>query len=134
MSEAPASTAELDQHRLEVSRLLLALLSKTMYMDTDDLRNPWAQYFVTKLSKQSTLAILCSYLNVVAKYDPVGWVPYNHMVFADSRETLFQASDQILVVLLNHTFGLRSLKDLPPPTPLAERNEAGYARLGGWSR
>lgn len=37
-------------------------------------------------------------------YDPVGYgMPYNHLLFHDSREPLVEVASQILVVTLDHT-------------------------------
>lgn len=40
---------------------------------------------------------------MVASYDPVGiGLPYNHLIFADSREPLVEAAIQVLIVVLDH--------------------------------
>ena len=42
-------------------------------------------------------------LNIVCAYDPVGYgMPYNHLLFSDTREPLVEIAAQILVVTLDH--------------------------------
>lgn len=42
-----------------------------------------------------------SLLNVVCAYDPVGYgVPYNHIMFQDTREPLVEAALQVLCVTM----------------------------------
>lgn len=47
------------------------------------------------------LPIFTSLLNIIFSYDPVGYgLPYNYLMFTDSREQLVEVSCQILCVLL----------------------------------
>lgn len=63
--------------------------------------NKWLEYFTTN-SNYSSLALFYSLVNVSLNYDAIGWgVPYNHIVFADYREELTDASLQFLNVLLH---------------------------------
>jgi hypothetical protein len=65
--------------------------------------NKWIKYFVLKTERKVVLALLCSLLNTAVKYNPAGWgVPYNHVVFADSREVLVTLCLQVLLVLLDY--------------------------------
>ncbi len=39
----------------------------------------------------------------MASYDPVGiGLPYNHLIFSDSREPLVETALQVLIVVLDH--------------------------------
>ena len=49
------------------------------------------------------LPLFTSLLNVVCAYDPVGYgLPYNHLMFTDSREALVEAALQVLCVTLEN--------------------------------
>lgn len=49
------------------------------------------------------LPLFTSLLNVVCAYDPVGYgVPYNHLMFNDSREPLVEVALQVLCVTLEN--------------------------------
>ncbi|KAL2916809.1 hypothetical protein HK105_203588 [Polyrhizophydium stewartii] len=72
--------------RTEVLRLLLTLLSRTLYVKPSSLiatDNPWARIITTRLGKKPVLALLCSLINTIVSYDPIGWaaLPYNHASF-----------------------------------------------------
>lgn len=56
------------------------------------------------VSFRHALPLFTSLINVVCAYDPVGYgMPYNHLLFHDSREPLVEVASQILVVTLDHT-------------------------------
>ncbi|CAI2180637.1 19593_t:CDS:10 [Funneliformis geosporum] len=100
------SSKENDYNKTETLRLLLVLISKSMYMSGATYigkENKWIKYLVLKIDLKVILALLCSLLNTAVKYDPTGWgVPYNHVVFADSREMLVTMCLQVLLVLLDY--------------------------------
>ncbi|CAG8637960.1 14560_t:CDS:10, partial [Dentiscutata heterogama] len=100
------SSKENDSNKTEALRLLLALVSKSMYMPGATFiskENKWIKFLVLKLDRKVVLALLCSLLNTTVKYNPAGWgVPYNHMVFADPREMLVTLCLQVLLVLLDY--------------------------------
>ncbi|CAG8457531.1 3335_t:CDS:10 [Racocetra persica] len=100
------SSKENDTNKTETLRLLLALVSKSMYMPGATFiskENKWIKFLVLKLERKVVLALLCSLLNTTVKYNPAGWgVPYNHMVFADPREILVTLCLQVLLVLLDY--------------------------------
>ncbi|KAJ3063831.1 hypothetical protein HK102_008374, partial [Quaeritorhiza haematococci] len=105
-SVAPPSSKELAQARTETLRLLLTLLSRTMYCPPASVlrsQNKYAHVIATGLEKKAVLSLLCSLLNTVVNYDPVGWalIPYNHVIFADTMEHLASMSLQTLVALLD---------------------------------
>lgn len=44
-----------------------------------------------------------SLLNILCSYDPIGYgVPYNHLMFADSREPLVEVALQVLCVTMEN--------------------------------
>ena len=49
------------------------------------------------------LPLFTSLLNVVCAYDPVGYgLPYNHLLFTDSREAIVEAALQVLCVTMEN--------------------------------
>jgi hypothetical protein len=65
--------------------------------------NRWVAHF-TSSENRHALPVFTSLLNVCCSYDPVGMglVPYNHLMFTDSREPLVETALQILVSTLDH--------------------------------
>lgn len=64
--------------------------------------NKWIEYFSSGENRHA-LPLFTSLLNVVAAYDPVGMgLPYNHLIFHDTREPLVEAALQVLIVVLDH--------------------------------
>jgi hypothetical protein len=102
-TSSPPATKEEILHRMEVLRLLLTLLSKAMYIPAgSNHKNPWAIELTVKCEKKAVLGMLCSFLNTIATYDPVGWatLPYNHLLFGDISEPLVSLCSQCLACLL----------------------------------
>ncbi|KAI9847904.1 MAG: hypothetical protein M1837_001421 [Sclerophora amabilis] len=101
---AVASTKEFESNRSEILRLLLTMTSKSMFMSANILPVLGVKvitYMTTCADKQIILSVLCSLLNTTMKYNPASWrVPYDHVVFKDSREVLVTYSLQLLLVLL----------------------------------
>ncbi|KAF4520052.1 hypothetical protein B566_EDAN008340 [Ephemera danica] len=65
--------------------------------------NRWVAHF-TSSENRHALPVFTSLLNVCCSYDPVGLglVPYNHLIFTDSREPLVETALQILIATLDH--------------------------------
>ena len=62
--------------------------------------NQWIAYF-TSTENRHALPLFTSLLNVVCAYDPVGYgMPYNHLVFTDSREPLVEVALHVLCATL----------------------------------
>ena len=58
--------------------------------------NQWIAYF-TSTENRHALPLFTSLLNVVCAYDPVGYgMPYNHLMFTDSREPLVEVALHVL--------------------------------------
>ncbi|KAF2191963.1 hypothetical protein K469DRAFT_655176 [Zopfia rhizophila CBS 207.26] len=99
-----ASTKELESNRTEILRLLLTLASKSMYMSANVLPVKGVKaitYMATCSDKQVVLSVLCSLLNTTLKYNPASWrVPYDHVVFKDSKQILVTYCLQLLLVLI----------------------------------
>jgi High-temperature-induced dauer-formation protein len=67
--------------------------------------NQWIAYF-TSTENRHALPLFTSLLNVVCAYDPVGYgMPYNHLMFSDSREPLVEAALHVLCVTLDTESG-----------------------------
>ena len=98
------TTKELESNRCEVLRLLLTLTSKSMYMHSNLLPVQGVKaitYIATCPDKQIILSVLCSLLNTTIKYNSTSWrLPYDHVVWKDSKQALVVYSLQLLLVLL----------------------------------
>jgi len=42
-------------------------------------------------------------INIVFSYDPVGYLPYNYLLFTDTREPLVEVAAQLLCITLENT-------------------------------
>ena len=75
---------------------------QTFYcQDESEAPNRWVQHF-TSPENRHALPLFTSLLNVVCAYDPVGLgLPYNHLLFTDSREPLVESALQLLIVTLD---------------------------------
>lgn len=121
-SSSPSSTAAFDQNRTEVLRLLLVILSKWMYFPPQQIlyaSTHWTAVLETPgiISQKHVLTLLCSLINTVLSYDPVGWgLPYNHVLFSDSQESLAMVSLHVMLALLAYgqTNGRRESMIVPP--------------------
>uniref|UniRef100_A0A0V0J6K1 Protein HID1 n=2 Tax=Schistocephalus solidus TaxID=70667 RepID=A0A0V0J6K1_SCHSO len=92
-----------DSNRTEILRLLLVCFSETMYLDQSQARtttNRWISFF-TGPDNRHVLPLFTSLLNILCAYNPVSSsLPYNHLVFTDSREPLVEVALQVLCVAL----------------------------------
>ena len=62
--------------------------------------NQWIAYF-TSTENRHALPLFTSLLNIVCAYDPVGFgMPYNHLMFTDSREPLVEVALHVLCATL----------------------------------
>jgi hypothetical protein len=98
------STKEFENNRTEILRLLLTFASKSMYTSANLLPVKGVKaitYLATCPDKQVVLSVLCSLLNTTLKYNPATWrVPYEHVVFKDSKQVLVTYCLQLLLVLV----------------------------------
>ncbi|RKP00978.1 hypothetical protein CXG81DRAFT_19168 [Caulochytrium protostelioides] len=146
-SSQPGSSAEYDSNRLELLRLLLTILSVSIYTPPqliNTMRTPWFELITAhSLEKKQVLSILCSLLNGAINYDPVGWnlIPYNHVLFADTNEQLALTSAHLLIALLdtydgpgqpprNATSLQAGIEDTPRSVATTRTNEAGSVAGG----
>lgn len=99
-----STNKDLESNRCEVLRLLITMTSKSMYMPSALLPVQGVRsitYLATCADKQIVLSVLCSLLNTAIKYNATSWrIPYDHMVWKDSRQSLVVYSLQMLLVLL----------------------------------
>ncbi len=58
--------------------------------------------FLLILSSQ-TLPLFTSLINIVFSYDPVGYLPYNYLLFTDTREPLVEVAAQLLCITLDNS-------------------------------
>lgn len=98
------TSKEMESNRSEILRLLLTLTSRSMYMSPTILPVQGVRaitYIATCSDKQIVLSVLCSLLNTVIKHNTASWrLPYDHMVWRDSRQSLVIYSLHLLLVLL----------------------------------
>lgn len=103
------SAGYLDANRREILLCLLASLSASVYSppaaadpNAPSNTNRWLEEFVTR-RRSSGRSLLASLLNVVLRYDPIGWgVPYNYTLFFDVPEQLMNISIQLLNVIVEY--------------------------------
>ncbi|KAF1813734.1 hypothetical protein P152DRAFT_506593 [Eremomyces bilateralis CBS 781.70] len=111
------STKEFESNRTEIMRLLLVLTGKSMYMNSTVLSQQGVKaisYITTCPDKQIVLSVLCSMLNTTLKYNPATWrVPYDHVVFKDSKQLLVAYCLQLLLVLA--VYPVPETGNGPPP-------------------
>lgn len=102
-AQSPPQNAQHDSNRLEIIRLLLVCFSETMYLTQNEANsevNKWIAFF-SGPENRHVLPLFTSLLNVVCAYNPASSsLPYNHLVFTDSREPLVEAALQVLCVVL----------------------------------
>ncbi|KAG6011550.1 hypothetical protein E4U54_008028 [Claviceps lovelessii] len=101
---AVATTKEFESNRAEILRLLMALAGQSMYSTPGVLTQTGVRtltYICACPDKQIVLSLLCSLLNTTLKYNPATWrVPYNNLVFRDSKQLLVTYSLQFMLALL----------------------------------
>ncbi|KAF3912908.1 hypothetical protein AA313_de0208166 [Arthrobotrys entomopaga] len=99
-----AITKESESNRIEILRLLIAITSRAMYIPSNTLPVKGTRaltYLVTNADKKVVLSVLCSLLNTTLKYNAASWrLPYDHVVFSDSRQVLVTYSLHMLLILL----------------------------------
>ncbi|EGF83527.1 hypothetical protein BATDEDRAFT_85070 [Batrachochytrium dendrobatidis JAM81] len=118
-------------HRIEVLRLLFTMMSCTLYCKPNQLienENKWTNVVISKLEKKHALCLLCSLLNTITTYDPIGWaaLPYNYLFFGDVQEPFVSICTQTLTALLDY----KSWESSTTKHARAERR-AGKAYLPG---
>lgn len=100
------STTCYDKSRLELLRLLLTCFSTTLYetpKNSLDHRNYWIETFASNENRH-VLPLFTSLLNTIFIYKPSKLLPFNHLLFEDTREELVELSLQILIVVLDCQF------------------------------
>ncbi len=49
------------------------------------------------------MPLFTSLINIVFSYDPVGYLPYNYLLFTDTREPLVEVAAQVLCITLDNS-------------------------------
>ncbi|KAJ5089124.1 hypothetical protein N7532_007808 [Penicillium argentinense] len=103
-NSAMGSNKNLENNRCEILRLLLTMTGKAMYLPSNTLPVQGVKaitYITSCQDKQAVLTLLCSLLNTAMKYNPASWrVPYDHVVWKDSKQIMVIYCLQLLLVLL----------------------------------
>jgi len=103
--QAQCAPTDYDAQRVEVLRLLSTLFCDAIYQKPrsyDVCRSLWLEA-ATGAEAPWVPVVLCSLLNSVLGYDPVGWgVPYSNLVAADSAGDVMKGSLHVLLVLLDY--------------------------------
>ena len=97
------TTGQVPSHhhnRQELLRLLLTAFSESIYCEAGRGRAAWLAVF-TSHHNRHTLPLFTSLLNTVCGYQPAGILPYNHLLWADSKEKLVEVALQVLIVTLD---------------------------------
>lgn len=96
-----------DHNRTQLLRLLLTCFSESMYCSTAEVGacpNAWVDFF-SSAENRHALPLFTSLLNTVFAYNPnASYLPFNHLLFSDSKEPLVEVALQILIVILDHDF------------------------------
>nr|XP_053647613.1 protein HID1-like [Cherax quadricarinatus] len=122
-AHSPPHVPTHDINRTEILKLILTCFSQSIYQpssDSSDAPNRWISVF-TSADNRHALPLFTSLLNVVCGYNPVGFgVPYNHLLFSDSREPLVEVALQILITTLDHdiTAALSEMEESAVPDNL----------------
>lgn len=115
------SSANYDLHRTQILRLILTCFSESMYCSAQHVGhqpNKWIEFF-TSNNNRHALPLFTSLLNTVFSYNPNSFLPFNHLLFYDSKEPLVQVSLQLLIVILDHDFP----SNLNPPHQSSQQQQ-----------
>ena len=102
-AHAPPNSHAYDLRRRELLRFLETCFSQSMYSPPGEEAhasmeaNKWVQYF-TSCENRHALPIFTSLLNTVCGYDPSGILPYNHLLFNDTREETVEVALQVILL------------------------------------
>ncbi|XP_027197168.2 protein HID1 [Dermatophagoides pteronyssinus] len=127
-SIASPSSTTYDNHRTQLLRLLLTCFSESMYCSAVHVGhqpNRWIQFF-TSIENRHALPLFTSLLNTVFAYNPNNFLPFNHLIFQDSKEPLVEVSLQILIVILDHDFSTpisSSIEEAKKSSPLVSSQD-----------
>lgn len=113
-SISPPSTSIYDQNRTQLLRLLLTCFSESMYRSASNVGyepNRWIEFFSSDRNRHA-LPLFTSLLNTVFAYNPNSSLPFNHLLFNDSKEPLVEVSLQILIVVLDHEFSAINIESV----------------------
>lgn len=129
--------------RIGVLRCLIACCSGPVFAELGACSEPAtaapAMGFLEELTRAAprrplpqAKALLCSLVNTVCAYDPVGWgLPYNHLVSSNVPERLVDYSLRLLMILLTHNHSACCVtKALPADTPAPNFYLAGLPLAG----
>ncbi|XP_042873709.1 protein HID1-like isoform X1 [Penaeus japonicus] len=122
-AHSPPHVPAQDLNRTEILKLILTCFSQSIYQPSSDgteSPNRWIAVF-TSADNRHALPLFTSLLNIVCGYDPVGFgVPYNHLLFSDTREPLVEVALQILITTLDHdvTASLLEMEEATVPDNL----------------
>ncbi|GAA95284.1 uncharacterized protein L969DRAFT_92457 [Mixia osmundae IAM 14324] len=127
-SVSAGATRELESNRLELLRLLLVLIAKTMYMPTTGehrVQNKWTEALVSLSDRKVVLSLLCSLLNTSLNNANPGLLNYDTLVLRreDTKSQLASLSLLALDILLVCQDGRADSTSVPStPMPSLKRN------------
>ena len=97
--EAVMHSSEHDRNRVELLRLLLTLYSEAFYQCGSS-----GDMIITNkiklMDNKIALTLFASLLNTVCAYNPVSSLPYNHLLWTDSKELLVELALQVRSIYL----------------------------------
>jgi Dyggve-Melchior-Clausen syndrome protein len=100
-----SSPARYDMHRFEVVRCLLVCFSEGLFQRPEEYLpsdNKWLATMVNIAQNPLSMTLFYSVLNTVCSYEPVGMVPYAHMIWSDHRQPLVEVCLQLLLIVLDY--------------------------------
>ena len=65
--------------------------------------NPSNPFIPFKFVFRQTLPLFTSLINIVFSYNPGGYLPYNYLLFTDTREPLVEVAAQLLCITLDNS-------------------------------
>ena len=99
-AHSSTQSPELHHNRVLLLHLILACFSETIYLPPDESvhmsGNRWVQ-LITSPENRHALPLFTSLLNTVCGYEPSGVMPYNHLIWADSKESLVETALQVFI-------------------------------------
>lgn len=100
------STTNYDKSRSDLLRLLLTCFSSTLYIKPEEAmehRNYWIEILASNDNRHA-LPLFTSLLNTVLSYKPNKILPFNSLLYEDSRKELAELAAQVLIATLDYKF------------------------------
>ena len=108
-AQTPSQAPQHHHNRMELLRLLLTCFSESIYLppvnEAHASGNRWVQLFTSQENRHA-LPLFTSLINTVCGYQPAGILPYNHLIWTDSKERLVEMALQVRFALTFLSFNV----------------------------